>query len=83
VSDQDNQFKVRANGGVHMVGFSSSPLLNVTQGGNGDGISIHDAGDDGVQIGTDSSYPNYGLYIPSPGVPETALRPNTANANGE
>lgn len=47
-----------------------------------DAIRILDAGDDGIQIGTGTTYPNYGVYIPSPGVPNYGLWPNTANAQG-
>lgn len=50
-----------------------------------DGVHIGTADDDGIQIGGSDShpFPRYGLYIPWPGVPETALLVNTADINGE
>jgi hypothetical protein len=48
-----------------------------------DGIRIYDTADDGLQVGSDPDYPNYGLYIPSPGVSTYGLWPNTANASGQ
>jgi hypothetical protein len=48
-----------------------------------DGVRIYDTGDDGIQIGSDPDYPNYGVYMPSPGVSTYGLWPNTANASGE
>lgn len=49
-----------------------------------DGINIIAADEDGVQIGdeTRNSYPTFGLYIPEPGVPRSALLVNTANSDG-
>jgi hypothetical protein len=48
-----------------------------------DGVRVDDAYQDGVQIGDGVDSPLYGLYITPPGVPYTALWPNTANVNGE
>lgn len=48
-----------------------------------DGVRIYETGDDGIQIGLDPDYPNYGLYIPSPGVSAYGLWPNTTEPNGE
>lgn len=48
-----------------------------------DGIRIYDTADDGIQIGSDPDYPNYGVYIPSPGVSTYGLWPNTAVASGQ
>lgn len=48
-----------------------------------DGIRIYDTADDGIQIGRFSDYPNYGVYIPSPGVSTYGLWPNTENVSGE
>src|SRR5687768_13256388 len=56
--------------------------VRVTTTGS-DAIRILDSGDDGIQIGADPDYPNYGVYIPSPGVSTYGLWPNTANASGE
>jgi hypothetical protein len=48
-----------------------------------DAIRIFDTGDDGIQIGADPDYPNYGVYEPSPGVSAYGLWPNTSNATGQ
>lgn len=48
-----------------------------------DAIRIVDSSDDGIQIGASPAYPNYGVYIPSPGVTTYGLWPNTANASGQ
>jgi hypothetical protein len=48
-----------------------------------DGIRILDTGDDAIQIGSGTDIPNYGVYIPSPGVSTYGLWPNTANASGQ
>lgn len=53
-----------------------------------DGLRIGQTGDDGIQIGyqeedqTELLFPNYGLFIPSPGVSAYGVWPNTANASG-
>lgn len=56
--------------------------VRVTTTGS-DAIRLLEAGDDGIQIGSDPDYPNYGIYIPSPGVSTYGLWPNTAEASGE
>lgn len=56
--------------------------VRVTTTGS-DAIRILESGDDGIQIGSDPDYPNYGVYIPSPGVSTYGLWPNTANVDGE
>lgn len=48
-----------------------------------DGIRVLDTGDDGIQIGSNPDIPNYGVYIPSPGVSTYGLWSNTSNASGE
>lgn len=63
------------NGGTFEIHNVISP--------SSDGIRINDTPDDGIQIGTGTDYPNYGVYIPSPGVSTFGLWPNTANASGE
>lgn len=48
-----------------------------------DGMRINDTVDDGIQVGSIPDYPNYGLYIPTPGVAAYGLWPNTADPSGE
>jgi hypothetical protein len=48
-----------------------------------DGIRVLDTGDDAIQIGSNPDIPNYGVYIPSPGVSTYGLWSNTSNALGE
>lgn len=62
--------------------ISSDFGVRITTTGS-DAIRIRGSGDDGIQIGEDSAYPNYGVYIPSPGVPGYGLWPNTAEPGGE
>jgi len=78
-----DQFAVRANGGALITGTSSAPMLTVTNLGNDDGLRVNQSGDDGLQIGDGINFPSYGVYIPSDGVPFTALYVQTADANGE
>jgi hypothetical protein len=47
-----------------------------------DGVRIMESADDGIQIGDGTDYPSFGLYIPGPGVPNTALLANTAATSG-
>jgi len=47
-----------------------------------DGLRVNLTADDGAQLGNGSDYPNYGIYIPSPGVPNICLLIYTADANG-
>jgi len=78
-----DQFAVRANGGALITGASSEPMLTVTNLGGNDGLRVNKSGDDGLQIGDGTNFPNYGVYIPPNGVPFTALSVQTANVNGE
>jgi hypothetical protein len=78
-----NQFAVRANGGALVTGASGEPMLTVTNLGSNDGLRVNKSGDDGLQIGDGTNFPNYGVYIPWPGVPNSALSVQTANVNGE
>jgi hypothetical protein len=78
-----DQFAVRANGGALVTGSSGEPMLTVTNLGGNDGLRVNESGDDGLQIGDGTNFPNYGVYIPSNGVPFTALSVQTANVNGE
>jgi hypothetical protein len=48
-----------------------------------DGIRVLDTGDDAIQIGSNPDIPNYGLYIPSPGVSTYGVWSNTSNASGQ
>jgi hypothetical protein len=58
-------------------------MLTVTNLGGGDGLRVNKSGDDGLQIGDGADFPNYGVYIPEPGVPNNALYVQTAHAKGE
>ena len=78
-----DQFAVRASGGALITGANDAPMLTVTNLGGGDGLRVNESGDDGLQIGDGTSFPNYGVYIPSDGVSFTALYVQTADANGE
>ncbi len=70
--------------------YNGGTSLTVPNGGglrientlNADGLRINDTGDDGIQIGSGTDYPNYGVYVPSPGVSVYALWPNTSAASG-
>jgi hypothetical protein len=73
---------VPSSGGLR-IGPSADYSLVISNTTGSDGIRIYDTADDGIQVGSDPDYPNYGLYIPSPGVPNYGLWPNTANAQGE
>jgi len=78
-----DQFAVRANGGALVTGASGEPMLTVTNLGSNDGLRVNKSGDDGLQIGDGTNFPNYGVYIPFNGVPFSALSVQTANVNGE
>ena len=71
------------NEGGLRIGPSANYSLVISNTTGSDGIRVLDTGDDGIQIGSDPDYPNYGVYIPSPGVSAYGLWPNTANAQGE
>ena len=71
------------NEGGLRIGPSSTFSLEIENSTGSDGIRINDTGDDGIQIGSSPNYPNYGVYVPSPGVSTYGLWPNTANTVGE
>jgi hypothetical protein len=71
------------NEGRVTIGPSADYSLVITNTTGTDGVRIYDTSDDGIQIGSDPNYPNYGVYMPSPGVSTYGLWPNTANAAGE
>jgi hypothetical protein len=71
------------NEGGLRIGPSADYSLVISNTTGSDGVRIYDTSDDGIQIGSDPDYPNYGVYIPSPGVSTYGLWPNTANASGE
>jgi hypothetical protein len=75
---------------LEIANAAVGPALRITDGSYGavvsadtDGLRILETGDDGIQIGSDPDYPNYGVYIPSPGVTYYGLWPNTADASGQ
>jgi hypothetical protein len=70
------------NEGGLRIGPSADYSLVISNTTGADGIRIYDTGDDGIQIGSDPNYPNYGVYMPSPGVATYGLWPNTADAAG-
>lgn len=71
------------NEGGLRIGPSADYSLVISNTTGSDGVRIYDTGDDGIQIGSDPDYPNYGVYIPSPGVSSYGLWPNTSEAAGE
>lgn len=71
---------VRAQVGLDIT--SADFGVRVTTTGT-DAIRILESADDGIQIGSDPDYPNYGVYIPSPGVSTYGLWSNTSVASGE
>lgn len=76
------RLKVPNEGGLR-IGPSADYSLVISNTTGADGVRILDTGDDGIQIGSDPNYPNYGVYMPSPGVGFYGLWPNTSEANGE
>lgn len=54
-----------------------------TQANLNDALRVGPSTDDGIQIGDGVNYANYGVYVPAPGVPQTALLVQTADVNGE
>ncbi|MGH2538664.1 MAG: capsid cement protein [Candidatus Promineifilaceae bacterium] len=76
------RLKVPNEGGLR-VGPSVDYSLVISNTTGSDGVRVNDTGDDGIQIGSSPDYPNYGVYIPSPGVATYGLWPNTAEAAGE
>jgi hypothetical protein len=77
-----NRLKVPNEGGLRIFNSADYSLVISNTTGS-DGVRIYDTGDDGIQVGSDPDYPNYGLYIPSPGVSTYGLWPNTAEAAGQ
>ena len=73
---------IGGNTGLTIGDVSTGFGLYINNTGTSDGIRIDDAGDDGIQIGN-SVFPNYGLFMPEPGVTFTGLWPNTGNVSGE
>ena len=76
------RLKVPASGGLR-IGPSLNYSLVISNTTGSDGIRILDTGDDAIQIGSSPDIPNYGVYIPSPGVSTYGLWSNTQNALGE
>lgn len=71
------------NEGGLRIGPSADYSLVISNTTGSDGVRIYDTTDDAIQIGTDPDYSNYGVYIPSPGVSNYGLWPNTSQAAGE
>jgi hypothetical protein len=71
------------NSGGLRIGPAADYSLVIENTTGSDGIRILDTGDDGIQIGSNPDIPNYGVYIPSPGVTTYGLWSNTSNASGE
>lgn len=76
------RLKVPATGGLR-IGPALNYSLVISNTTGSDGIRILDTGDDAIQIGSNPDIPNYGVYIPSPGVSTYGLWSNTSNASGE
>lgn len=80
---------VYGSGGTGSSGYggyfihSGSGYGLYAQGKLNDSLRVGPSSDDGVQIGNGVDYPRYGVYVPSPGVTETAVLVQTANVNGE
>lgn len=73
---------VPSTGGLR-IGSASDYSLVIQNTAGSDGIRVLDTADDGIQIGSNPDIPNYGVYVPSPGVSTYALWPNTSNASGQ
>jgi hypothetical protein len=73
---------VPPTGGLR-IGPASDYSLVIENTNGSDGMRINRTGDDGIQIGSSPDHPNYGVYLPSPGVTTYGLWPNTANASGQ
>ncbi len=69
------------NGGDRLF-VPSGGGLEIQSTSTTDGLRINATSDDGAQIGNATDYPNYGVYIPSPGVPNTCLLIATAQVSG-
>lgn len=77
------RLSVPTTGGLQIGPSASYSLLIKNSPSGSDGIRILDTQDDGIQIGSAPDVPNYGVYIPSPGVSTYGLWPNTSVASGE
>jgi hypothetical protein len=73
---------VPSTGGLR-IGPALDYSLVISNTTGSDGIRVLDTGDDAIQIGSNPDIPNYGVYIPSPGVSTYGLWSNTSNALGE
>ena len=71
------------NEGGLRIGPAADYSLVISNTPGSDGIRVLDTGDDAIQIGSNPDIPNYGVYIPSPGVSTYGLWSNTSNASGE
>ncbi|HNT26429.1 MAG TPA: hypothetical protein PKM21_18830 [Anaerolineales bacterium] len=76
------RLKVPDTGGLR-IGPSADYSLVISDTTGSDGIRVLGTGDDAIQLGSSPSTSNYGVYIPSPGVRNYGLWPNTQNAAGE
>jgi hypothetical protein len=76
------RLKVPSTGGLR-IGPALNYSLVISNTTGSDGIRVLDTGDDAIQIGSNPDIPNYGVYIPSPGVSTYGLWSNTSNALGE
>lgn len=76
------RLKVPSTGGLR-IGPALNYSLVISNTTGSDGIRILDTGDDALQIGSNPDIPNYGVYIPSPGVSTYGLWSNTSNASGQ
>lgn len=76
------RLKVPSSGGLQ-IGPSADYSLVIHNTTGSDGVRIYDTGDDAIQIGSDPNFSTYGVYIPSPGVANYGLWPNTAEPAGE
>ncbi|MBI5473294.1 MAG: DUF2190 family protein [Ignavibacteriae bacterium] len=73
---------VPATGGLR-IGPSADYSLVIENSTGNDGIRTNATGDDAIQLGSAPNHSNYGVYIPSPGVVNYGLWPNTQNASGQ
>ena len=76
------RLRVPSTGGLR-IGPATDYSLVIENTSGSDGIRVLDTGDDGIQIGSNPDIPNYGVYVPSPGVSTYGLWSNTSNASGE
>ncbi|MBI5030468.1 MAG: hypothetical protein HZB51_08070 [Chloroflexi bacterium] len=76
------RLEVPSTGGLR-IGPALDYSLVISNTTGSDGIRVLDTGDDAIQIGSNPDIPNYGVYIPSPGVSTYGVWSNTSNASGE